>query len=137
MKDYFANPVVPDEDKRELLAKLSKDTGFSENTQNFLGLLVQARRFDVVDEIVTAFENEYCKITDTQVRVGGPFLLGLVRNARRAHTSASPLRKAAAGDDSVSLAVVHLPCSLWRVGGAQGARSLCMALPTSRHKISS
>lgn len=93
MKDYFANPVVPDEDKCELLAKLSKDTGFSENTQNFLGLLVQARRFDVVDEIVTAFENEYCKITDTQVRVGGPVLLGLIRNAGRAHTSASPCAK--------------------------------------------
>jgi F-type H+-transporting ATPase subunit delta len=67
VKDYFSNPVVPEEDKRELLEKLSKDTGFSQNTQNFLGLLVQARRFDVVDEIVTAFENEYCKITDTQV----------------------------------------------------------------------
>ena len=27
----------------------------------------QARRFEVIDEIVSAFENEYCKITDTQV----------------------------------------------------------------------
>lgn len=30
-------------------------------------LLPQARRFEVIDEIVSAFENEYCKITDTQV----------------------------------------------------------------------
>lgn len=67
VKDHFANPVVPDEDKLELLKKLSKDAGFSQHTQNFLGLLVQARRFEVVDEIVQAFENEYCKITDTQV----------------------------------------------------------------------
>jgi NAD(P)H-nitrite reductase large subunit len=31
-------------------------------------MLLQARRFEVIDEIVTAFETEYCKITDTQVR---------------------------------------------------------------------
>jgi ATP synthase delta (OSCP) subunit len=140
VKDHFANPVVPEDDKREMLEKLSKDADFSQHTQNFLGLLVQvlplpsqpdsgihqcnvgradagtpgaacsvasacwfgpcqwksyvqhrrlhafkachlracvdradavlllqARRFEVIDEIVSAFENEYCKITDTQV----------------------------------------------------------------------
>jgi F-type H+-transporting ATPase subunit delta len=67
VKDHFANPVVPEEDKQELLEKLCKDADFSQHTQNFLGLLVQARRFEVIDEIVTAFETEYCKITDTQV----------------------------------------------------------------------
>jgi hypothetical protein len=37
------------------------------HTQLLLLLLPQARRFEVIDEIVTAFESEYCKITDTQV----------------------------------------------------------------------
>ena len=48
VKDYFANPIVPDADKAELLEKLAKDAGFSENTQNFLGLLVQVHRPETV-----------------------------------------------------------------------------------------
>lgn len=43
MKDHFANPVVAEEDKLQLLEKLSKDAGFSQHTQNFLGLLVTVR----------------------------------------------------------------------------------------------
>jgi F0F1-type ATP synthase delta subunit len=41
VKDHFANPVVPEDDKREMLEKLCKDADFSQHTQNFLGLLVQ------------------------------------------------------------------------------------------------
>lgn len=41
VKDHFANPVVPEDDKREMLEKLSKDADFSQHTQSFLGLLVQ------------------------------------------------------------------------------------------------
>lgn len=68
VKDHFGNPVVSDADKLELLEKMGKESGFSQNTQNFLGLLVQARRFDCIDEIVAAFEEKYCSLTDTQVR---------------------------------------------------------------------
>lgn len=67
VKDHFGNPVVSDEDKLQLLDKISKEGGFSQNTQNFLGLLVSARRFDCIDEIVAAFEEKYCSLTDTQV----------------------------------------------------------------------
>ena len=73
VKDHFGNPVVPDEDKLELLDKIGSQAGFSQHTRNFLGLLVQARRFDVIDEIVAAFEQKYCSITDTQV-LSPPFL---------------------------------------------------------------
>ncbi len=72
VKDHFGNPVVPDEDKLELLEKIGSQAGFSQHTQNFLGLLVQARRFDVIDEIVAAFEQKYCSITDTQVPTPPP-----------------------------------------------------------------
>jgi F0F1-type ATP synthase delta subunit len=43
VKDHFANPVVPEDDKREMLEKLCKDSDFSQHTQNFLGLLVQVQ----------------------------------------------------------------------------------------------
>jgi len=67
VKDHFGNPVVSDEDKLQLLDKIAKEGDFSQSTKNFLGLLVKARRFDCIDEIVTAFEDKYCSLTDTQV----------------------------------------------------------------------
>lgn len=54
VKDHFANPVVPDEDKLELLEKLSKDADFSQHTQNFLGLLVQVPSWHPVLHHATA-----------------------------------------------------------------------------------
>ena len=59
VKDHFANPVVPEDDKREMLEKLSKDAGFSQHTQNFLGLLVQVpaprRCTQICDSLVPTF----------------------------------------------------------------------------------
>jgi len=65
----LSNPVVEDEKKRAVLAKIGKDAGFQAYTQNFLNLLVEKDRLALLDEICESFEEQYCTITDTQVAV--------------------------------------------------------------------
>ncbi len=68
--ELLANPVVESEKKRAVLAKIGKDAGFQAYTMNFLNLLVQKDRLSLLDEICESFEEQYCKLTDTQVRIG-------------------------------------------------------------------
>ncbi len=64
----LANPVVDDEKKRSALKSIAQEIGFNPMTTNFLNLLIDANRFDAIDEIVAQFETKYCALTDTQVR---------------------------------------------------------------------
>ena len=66
-QDFLFNPVVPDEKKKSFIATLSKEAGFQQDTIKFINLLVDVGRLDALQEIVDAFEKEYCKLTDTQV----------------------------------------------------------------------
>jgi len=61
------NPVVDSEKKRTLLAKIGKEAGFNQYTNNFLNLLVEKDRLPLLEEICEEFEGLYCKLTDTQV----------------------------------------------------------------------
>jgi hypothetical protein len=64
------NPVVEGDKKRAVLAKIGKEAGFNQYTNNFLNLLVQKDRLGLLEEICQEFEELYCKLTDTQVRAG-------------------------------------------------------------------
>ena len=65
--ELMANPVVDAEKKRAVLTKIGKEAGFQAYTMNFLNLLVQKDRLPLLDEICESFEEQYCKLTDTQV----------------------------------------------------------------------
>lgn len=67
LAELLGNPVVDSDKKRAVLAKIGKEAGFQLYTINFLNLLVQKDRLALLDEICESFEEQYCKLTDTQV----------------------------------------------------------------------
>jgi len=69
LAELLGNPVVDADKKRAVLAKIGKEAGFQLYTINFLNLLVQKDRLALLDEICESFEEQYCKLTDTQVAV--------------------------------------------------------------------
>jgi len=69
LAQLLMNPVVDAEKKRAVLAKIGKEAGFNQYTNNFLNLLVEKDRLAILDQICESFEDQYCKLTDTQVAV--------------------------------------------------------------------
>lgn len=52
-----------------VIKKIATEGGFNSYTTNFLMLLVDKNRIDAIAEVIAAFEDSYCKLTDTQVAV--------------------------------------------------------------------
>lgn len=69
LAELLCNPVVEGGKKRAVLAKIGKDAGFQLYTMNFLNLLVEKDRMPLLEEICESFDEQYCKVTDTQVAV--------------------------------------------------------------------
>ncbi|GBF98293.1 F-type H+-transporting ATPase subunit delta [Raphidocelis subcapitata] len=67
LRDLLFSPVIEDDKKKAVLAKVSKEAGFQKFTSNFLNLLVEKDRLNLLDEICESFEEQYCELTDTQV----------------------------------------------------------------------
>mmetsp|Transcript_31412 Transcript_31412/g.69957 ORF Transcript_31412/g.69957 Transcript_31412/m.69957 type:complete len:219 (-) Transcript_31412:424-1080(-) len=67
LNELISNPVVDGEKKRAVLSKIGKEAGFQQYTNNFLNLLVEKDRLGLLEEICESFEEQYCKLTDTQV----------------------------------------------------------------------
>jgi hypothetical protein len=104
------NPVVDGEKKRAVLAKVAKEAGFNQYTINFLNLLVEKDRLNLVPEICESFEELFCELTDTQVppkhRAADMPKLGLGGGACWAADTCDDLRVLSA-----------CACSLRRAGG--------------------
>jgi F-type H+-transporting ATPase subunit delta len=64
---FFANPVLPNEKKKDIIIKICKEAEFTTYTTNFLKLLVDKQRIDTVGSMINAFEAIYCKLTNTEV----------------------------------------------------------------------
>ncbi len=67
IKNFLFNPVMTPEKKRDVVKNISKEAGLSKYTTNFLNLLIDKDRIEAIEEILEAFEQTYCKMTDTQV----------------------------------------------------------------------
>lgn len=67
LRSLLFDPAMEQEKKRAVVAKLSREAGFNKYTTNFLNLLIAKGRLTLLDEICEAFEEEYCRLTDTQV----------------------------------------------------------------------
>ncbi|KAE8712992.1 ATP synthase delta chain [Hibiscus syriacus] len=67
--DFFANPTVDIVKKRQVLDEIVKSSGLQPNTANFLNILVDAKRIDIIKEIAKEFEMVYNKLTDTELAV--------------------------------------------------------------------
>ncbi|XP_022973506.1 ATP synthase subunit delta, chloroplastic-like [Cucurbita maxima] len=67
--DCFANPTISIEKKLALVDEIAASSSLLPHTANFLKILVDAKRIDIVKEIVTEFESVYNKITNTELAV--------------------------------------------------------------------
>ncbi|KAF3447354.1 hypothetical protein FNV43_RR12540 [Rhamnella rubrinervis] len=66
---FFANPTIDDEKKRNVVDELGKSSALQPHTTNFLNILVDAKRIDLMKDIVKEFEMVYNKMTDTELAV--------------------------------------------------------------------
>lgn len=67
--ELMFNPIVEADKKKAVISEISKGAGFQKYTTNFLKLLVEKDRVNLLNEICESFEEQYCQLTDTQVRV--------------------------------------------------------------------
>ncbi len=65
----LANPVLSDEKKKDLVAKIAKEGSFSPVFVSFLNLLINKRRINLINQVLAEFEAIYCDLSDTQARV--------------------------------------------------------------------
>jgi F-type H+-transporting ATPase subunit delta len=65
--DLMYNPVVEADKKKAVIQEIAKGAGFQKYTTNFLKLLVEKDRVNLLNEICESFEEQYCTMTDTQV----------------------------------------------------------------------
>ena len=56
------------EKKKKVVSNLAKEASLQKQTVNFLNLLMDKDRIAAIDQIFEAFEQTYCKLTETQVR---------------------------------------------------------------------
>ncbi|XP_044511737.1 ATP synthase delta chain, chloroplastic-like [Mangifera indica] len=67
--DFFANPTIDQEKKRQLIDEISKSSALQPHTTNFMNILIDAKRLDAIKDIVKEFETVYNSITNTELAV--------------------------------------------------------------------
>ncbi|POO00272.1 ATPase, OSCP/delta subunit [Trema orientale] len=67
--DFFANPTIEEEKKRKVVDELAASLGLQPHTANFINILIDARRIDIINDVVTEFEKVYNGLTDTELAV--------------------------------------------------------------------
>ena len=64
---FFSNPTVDIAKKREFLDEITSSSNLQPHTSNFLNILVDMKRIDLISEILKEFEIVYNKLTDTEL----------------------------------------------------------------------
>ncbi|KAL3322014.1 hypothetical protein AABB24_039574 [Solanum stoloniferum] len=67
--DFFVSPIVSEEKKRELVDEIVSSTGIQPHVANFLNILVDMKRIELIKDIVKEFEKVYNTLTDTELAV--------------------------------------------------------------------
>ncbi|XP_057975639.1 ATP synthase delta chain, chloroplastic [Malania oleifera] len=66
---FFTCPVIDVEKKREMIEEISSTYKLQPHTANFLNILVDMKRTELIEEIVKEFETVYNKLMDTELAV--------------------------------------------------------------------
>lgn len=66
---FFGNPTISYEKKREVVDELVKSSELQAHTANFLNVVLDQERFDLLPDIVQEFEKYYNNLTNTEVAV--------------------------------------------------------------------
>ncbi|XP_030550822.2 ATP synthase subunit delta, chloroplastic [Rhodamnia argentea] len=67
--EFFSNPTVGLEKKREVVDEISASSGLQPHTANFLNILIEAKRIDLIKDIVKEFETVHNTLTETELAV--------------------------------------------------------------------
>ncbi|GAA0171151.1 ATP synthase [Lithospermum erythrorhizon] len=67
--NFFNNPTVPIETKRSFVDDIAKSSELKPHVANFLNILIDMKRVELIKEIVKEFEVVYNKLTNTEVAV--------------------------------------------------------------------
>lgn len=63
---FFINPTVGVEKKRQVIEDIATSSSLQPHTRNFLNLLVDSKRIDLIKEIAKEYEYVYNTLTDTE-----------------------------------------------------------------------
>ncbi|GFY96484.1 F-type H+-transporting ATPase subunit delta [Actinidia rufa] len=67
--DFFVNPIIELEKKYDLMDELAKSSSLQPHTANFLNILIDMKRIDLIKEIVEDFDVVYNRLTETELAV--------------------------------------------------------------------
>ncbi|KAF9609871.1 hypothetical protein IFM89_018956 [Coptis chinensis] len=67
--NFFTNPTISLEKKREFIDEIVTSLNMQPHMSNFLKLLVDSKRIELIKEIVKEFEVFYNKMTDTELAI--------------------------------------------------------------------
>ncbi|KAI3820308.1 hypothetical protein L1987_07853 [Smallanthus sonchifolius] len=67
--NYFTSPIVSLEEKRSLIDDITASGKLQLHVCNFLNILIESKRIDLIKEIVKEFELVYNKLTETELAV--------------------------------------------------------------------
>ncbi|GAA0182285.1 ATP synthase [Lithospermum erythrorhizon] len=67
--NFFTNPTVPMETKCSFVDDIAKSSDLKPHVANFLNILIDMKRVELIKEIVKEFEVVYNKLTNTEVAV--------------------------------------------------------------------
>lgn len=66
---FFCSPTVDLENKRKVIDEIAETSSLQPHTANFLNILIDAKRIDLINDIIKEFETVYNKITDTEMAI--------------------------------------------------------------------
>ncbi|KAF3781845.1 ATP synthase delta chain [Nymphaea thermarum] len=67
--EFFASPVISLEKKQKVIDEMAAGSKLQPHTVNFLNILVEMKRVDIIMEIVKEFEAVYNRLTETELAV--------------------------------------------------------------------
>ncbi|CAM0944145.1 unnamed protein product [Alopecurus aequalis] len=67
--DFFDNPTVPRDEKSELIDEIARSSELQPHVVNFLNVVVDNQRAELVPQIVREFDIDYSALTGTEIAV--------------------------------------------------------------------
>ncbi|KAF8411540.1 hypothetical protein HHK36_004094 [Tetracentron sinense] len=67
--DFFTNPTIDLEKKRKVIDDIVSSASLQPHMKNFLNVLIDMKRIDLIKDIIKEFEVVYNKLTDTELAV--------------------------------------------------------------------
>ena len=67
--EFFTNPTIEDEKKKKVVEELAASSALQPQTANFLNVLLDGNRIELIKDTVKEFESVYNTLTDTELAV--------------------------------------------------------------------